>query len=1045
MQLKIPIKSIGLKILEFIEQKGTSQRMTLPKTTFIILTLFINCSIAKATTYYVDNAGNNINNGTSPDSAWQTLGKVNSYKFSPGDSILFKRGGIWRETLIISSSGSKGNNIVFSTYGTGNKPILSGADIYSSWIKDAGNYYGTVSVIPKYVFDNSTLLSPVSSKSLLTSANFYFDTTNTRVYVNYNPAGHTMEVSQRDNDISVSNKNYITIDGLQLQGGNYAGIKGQGSVNINNCTIRYNCSFGIFLHSNFLPSIISNNTVDHISGHGIEVYDSQFDIYGNTIDSIGIFHDAVKPFNWDPAGINLSVTDSSDVHNNTISWVLSGGDNQNHGIYIADNSTNINVYDNKVHDNWHGDGIKFATNGNIYGNICFNNGAAGIGCHNNTNYTMNVSVHNNLCYNNKQGGFNEYGMIQPVNLNIYNNTFYKNGTSRGELFIGENVTSAFIKNNIFFSNNNSVGLNAYGIQDNLVMSNNLYFNDSTSYVVNFGGGNKTLLQWQVMGYDANSLNADPLISNSDFHISSTFSPAIQSGVDIYSGNPIDIGAYPYNQTPKGNAGPDQTTTLPNNSVNLLGTGTDPDGTISSYSWTKISGPSSGTINNSNAASATVINLSEGVYQFELKVADDKGAIGKDTVQITVNAAPNMPPTANAGKDQTITLPANSVSFSGNGTDADGTISSYAWTKISGPSGEIINNANSASAIANNLSEGVYQFELQVTDDKGAVGKDTVQITVNAAPNMPPTANAGKDQTITLPTNTVSLSGNGTDADGTISSYAWTKISGPSGETINSANSASSIVNNLSEGVYQFELTVTDDKGATGKDTVQVTVNAAANISPTANAGGNQKITLPTNTITLNGSGTDTDGMVSGYSWTKISGPSSGTINNANSASAIVNNLSEGVYQFELTVTDDKGAVGKDTIQITVNPAANISPTANAGGDKTITLPTNTVSLSGNGTDPDGTIFSYAWTKISGPSAYSISSSSSASTRVSELVQGVYEFELKITDDKGAIGKDTVQITVNAAPNMPPTANAGADKTITLPINSVSLSGSGIRF
>ena len=93
----------------------------------------------------------------------------------------------------------------------------------------------------------------------------------------------------------------------------------------------------------------------------------------------------------------------------------------------------------------------------------------------------------------------------------------------------------------------------------------------------------------------------------------------------------------------------------------------------------------------------------------------------------------------------------------------------------------------------------------------------------------------------------------------------------------------------------------------------------------------------------------------------------------------MNNLSEGVYQFELTVTDNKGATGKDTVQITVNAAANISPTANAGGDQTITLPTNTVTLSGSGTDPDGTISSYSWTKISGPSCI-INITNSASLR-----------------------------------------------------------------
>ena len=50
----------------------------------------------------------------------------------------------------------------------------------------------------------------------------------------------------------------------------------------------------------------------------------------------------------------------------------------------------------------------------------------------------------------------------------------------------------------------------------------------------------------------------------------------------------------------------------------------------------------------------------------------------------------------------------------------------------------------------------------------------MQVTVNAALNIPPVANAGVDQIITLPTNTVSLNGSGTDADGTIVSLFMDK-------------------------------------------------------------------------------------------------------------------------------------------------------------------------------------------------------------------------------------------------------------------------------
>ena len=68
------------------------------------------------------------------------------------------------------------------------------------------------------------------------------------------------------------------------------------------------------------------------------------------------------------------------------------------------------------------------------------------------------------------------------------------------------------------------------------------------------------------------------------------------------------------------------------------------------------------------------------------------------------------------------------------------------------------------------------------------------------PNIPPIANAGANQTITLPTNSATLTGTGTDADGTISSYAWIKLSGPSGGTIATANASTTIISTLVQGI-----------------------------------------------------------------------------------------------------------------------------------------------------------------------------------------------------------------------------------------------------
>jgi len=59
------------------------------------------------------------------------------------------------------------------------------------------------------------------------------------------------------------------------------------------------------------------------------------------------------------------------------------------------------------------------------------------------------------------------------------------------------------------------------------------------------------------------------------------------------------------------------------------------------------------------------------------------------MQVTVNPAPNKAPIAYSGDDITITLPTNSTILNGIGTDVDGTITNYQWTKISGPATTIV--------------------------------------------------------------------------------------------------------------------------------------------------------------------------------------------------------------------------------------------------------------------------------------------------------------------------------------------------------------------
>ena len=89
-------------------------------------------------------------------------------------------------------------------------------------------------------------------------------------------------------------------------------------------------------------------------------------------------------------------------------------------------------------------------------------------------------------------------------------------------------------------------------------------------------------------------------------------------------------------------------------------------------------------------------------------------------------------------------------------------------------------------------------------------------------NLPPIANAGANQVIGGAfTSTILNGGGSSDPDGTIASYAWTKLSGPSGGTLASPSSAVTNITGLTPGLYSYRLVVTDNAGATADDTVQV--------------------------------------------------------------------------------------------------------------------------------------------------------------------------------------------------------------------------------
>jgi hypothetical protein len=93
-------------------------------------------------------------------------------------------------------------------------------------------------------------------------------------------------------------------------------------------------------------------------------------------------------------------------------------------------------------------------------------------------------------------------------------------------------------------------------------------------------------------------------------------------------------------------------------------------------------------------------------------------------------------------------------------------------------------------------------------------------------NALPVVNAGKDTTFILaPTSdTISLSGSANDPDGSIESYLWSQVSGPAYIKIVNPAATSTIATGAVNGTYVFQLSATDNKGATASKRVSITVN-----------------------------------------------------------------------------------------------------------------------------------------------------------------------------------------------------------------------------
>src|SRR5579862_3673342 len=198
-----------------------------------------------ATTFYVDPARSNGNNGLSPQTAWRTLLKVGISTFQPGDVILFKRDGIWNEWLTPPSSGAPGNPIKFDAYGSGRPPEFTGyyATATAQWTNTGGNVWQvslaatqSISQLKFVQFGTIWGNSQGSQAALAHDRDWYYDPVAQTLYVwsaAGNPVTHygsvTPIILSGASLINLNNVSYLEIQHIKLDWYDGYGVQVQGN------------------------------------------------------------------------------------------------------------------------------------------------------------------------------------------------------------------------------------------------------------------------------------------------------------------------------------------------------------------------------------------------------------------------------------------------------------------------------------------------------------------------------------------------------------------------------------------------------------------------------------------------------------------------------------------------------------------------------------------------------------------------------------------------------------------------------------------------
>lgn len=522
-----------------------------------------------STTYYVSNSGSDSSNGTTQSTPFanapgtaQCASTCAGVTLHPGDTVLFQRGGVWRDTLTPAVNGTSLNYINYAAYGTGLiNPIITGSNLGSSWtfVNPSYSTAAFASGAPgNVIVDGKVRLTKVATScpSTLTAGQWCYSSTTlfVRLAGDSNPSGHTIEGTVRS--FAVNNtKAFLSFSNLTFYATSNVGYYDDENIAaytlLNNDQGIWNDTNGFLLRSGF--STCTNCVASYNLFYGIAT-----DAPGTGSHDITL-NNPVTKYN---AQNGVQITETTGVTINGGEAAFNGTASlEGDGISIVSasgvNATNISIYNFYAHDNL-GNGLSsfgdstpsgcvniLVSGGTWSHNITGIDPSSGIRFDQNTNHSTiqyavvtdnssggivnEVNANNNLVQYNivarNNGGLNQTN--GSGSGNVYNgNTVYGN-TSQGYVHQTNTPAAAILKNNIFVAN--GIGMFSDGTGGT----------DTEDYNDVFGNGTN----YSGITPGTHDISLDPLFSNplnTDFRVAN----ATPVNVGVALGTPYNLALDP---------------------------------------------------------------------------------------------------------------------------------------------------------------------------------------------------------------------------------------------------------------------------------------------------------------------------------------------------------------------------------------------------------------------------------------------------------------------------------------------------------------------